>query len=119
MRKFACGCGRNVRDVYYKNGEYLCGKCFWQDCESPYDYIINLLAARGLAITFKNEPVFLLRQFSADDLAEKESLVKPTADWIVLSGDNFWLNFTGRTDQLRNYLSSYTVRKKGCSTKED
>lgn len=113
MRKFACGCGRKVRDIYYKNGEYLCGKCFWQGSESPYDYIINLLANRGLTITYKGEPVFVLRQLSADDLDEKESLVIPTSDWITLSGDSFWLNFTGRTDQLRNYLSSYTIQKIG------
>jgi hypothetical protein len=120
MEKFACGCGRNVRDVYFKNGDYMCVKCFWQDSESPYDYIITMLASRGLVITYKNTPVLTLKQFSADDLADKETVVRPDESWLRISGDDFWLNYSGQAEQLRDYITSYTVAKEeGCSAKED
>lgn len=119
MEKFTCGCGRNVRDVYYKNGGYMCVKCFWQGSESPYDYIINLLADRGLVITYKDEPVLILKQFSADLLADREKVVRPDESWVWVNGDDFWQNYSGQTEQLRNYITSYSVAKEeGCGKDE-
>lgn len=121
MQKFECGCGRKVRDVYFKNGSYMCVKCFWQGCESPYDYIINLLAAKGLVITFKDQPVLVLKQFSADQLAEKEAIVRPDTSWVIVPGDDFWMNFSGSVEHLRNYISTYEIKRDDscCSGKED
>jgi hypothetical protein len=120
MEKFTCGCGRSVRDVYYKNGGYMCVKCFWQGSESPFDYIITMLAGKGLVITYKQEPVLILKQFSADELANKEAIVRPDESWLQLSGDDFWMNYSGNADQLRNYITAYSVAgEDGCCAKED
>jgi len=120
MEKFTCDCGRNVRDVYFKNGAYMCVKCFWQGSESPYDYIITMLASRGLVITYNNTPVLILKQFSADLLATKEAVVKPDDSWLWVSGDDFWMNYSGQAQQLRDYITSYSITKEeGCSAKED
>ncbi|MDR3590103.1 MAG: hypothetical protein P4N41_10655 [Negativicutes bacterium] len=120
MEKFTCGCGRSVRDVYYKNGGYMCVKCFWQGCESPFDYLITLLASRGLVITYKNEPVLILKQFSADCLADRETVVRPNKEWLWISGDEFWMNYTGKPEQLRDYITNYSVAAEdGCCAKED
>ena len=118
MQKFSCGCGRSVRDVYYKNGEYMCGKCFRQDSDNPYDYIINMLANKGLVITFRDCPVLVMKQFSADD--DAAAAIIPDHNWVVLSGDDFWQNFSGRGEELRDYISSYGTKKEGGGeTKED
>lgn len=120
MRKFDCGCGRSVRDVYFKNGEFMCTKCFWQESEGPYDPIMNLLAAKGLVVTFKTEPVLTIKQFSADELDKAAAVTTPDESWVRVAGDDFWINYTGRTEQLRDYISAYSVRKEGsCSDKED
>lgn len=118
MKKFTCDCGRAVRDVYYKNGALMCGKCFWQDGDSPYDYVINMLAARGFAITFKGAPVLVIKQFSADD--DMAAAIRPGDDWVVVSGDDFWANFSGEVDNLRAYISNYGLKQAdGCGDKED
>jgi hypothetical protein len=121
MQKFNCGCGRAVRDVYYKNGEYMCGKCFWQINDNPYDYLINMLAAKGLVITFKNTPVLILKQFNADFIGDREMVTQPDETWFWLSGDDFWQSYNGQPDQLRNYISAYSVKKEegGCNHKEE
>ena len=116
MKKFSCGCGRAVRDVYYKNGECMCGRCFWQGGDSPYDYIINMLAGKGLVITFHGFPVLVVRQFSADD--DAEAAVTPDENWVVVSGDDFWQNFSGRGEELRDYISGYGAKRDG-ETKDD
>lgn len=118
MQKFTCGCGRAVRDVYFKNGDFMCGKCFWQDSDSPYDYIINMLAAKGLVVTFRNEPVLVVKQFGADD--DREAAIRPDENWVVLEGDDFWLNFSGSAGELRDYISDYGCKDgDGCEAKED
>lgn len=111
MKKFSCSCGKNVRDVYYKNGNYMCAKCFWQNTDNPYDYLINMLASRGLVVTFKNEPVLVLKQFSADFLDEKEAMVTPGDGWLVLPGDDFWTYFNGTPENLRGYITDYGIKK--------
>ena len=111
MKKFPCNCGKNVRDVYYKNGEFTCVKCFSQGSEYPFDYIINILAERGFVITFQNEPVLVMKQFSADLLDEASELVKPNKNWFVIEGDNFWSHFNGSIDNLRSYITEYGRKK--------
>lgn len=117
MQKFTCGCGRAVRDVYFRNGDFMCGKCFWQDSDSPYDYLVNLLAAKGLIVTFRNEPVLVVKQFSADD--DRDAAVRPDGNWVVLEGDDFWQGFSGSSGELRDYISDYGRRDEGCGAKED
>jgi hypothetical protein len=118
MKKFSCGCGRSVRDVYFKNGEFMCGKCFWQNTESPYDYLINLLAAKGFVITYQNTPVLVMKQFSADD--DKEAAIRPDENWVVVEGDDFWQSYSGSPENLRAYISEYGLKKDGgCEAKED
>lgn len=118
MQKFPCGCGRAVRDVYFKNGELMCGKCFWQGGDSPYDYIINMLAGKGLVITYKNEPVLIVKQFSADE--DPDAAVQPNENWVLVEGDDFWQGYSGQPGQLRDYISSYGLKKDGCGeAKED
>lgn len=118
MKKFNCGCGRAVRDVYYKNGACMCGKCFWQGSDSPYDYVINMLAARGFVITYKDAPVLVIKQFSADD--DMATAIRPSDDWVVVSGDDFWANYSGDIENLRDYITTYGQKKdEGCSAKED
>lgn len=120
MQKFTCDCGRKVRDVYYKNGAYMCNRCFWQDSDSPFDYLINMLASKGLVVTFHGEPVLVLKQFSADFLDEKEKTVTPDAAWITVAGDDFWMNYTGQVANLRSYITEYGSKKEqGCQRKED
>lgn len=111
MKKFSCGCGKNVRDVYYKNGQLMCVKCFTQSSEHPHDYIINMLAEKGLVITFQNQPVLVIKQFSADLLDQAEELVRPTEDWFILSGDEFWSHFNGSVENLRAYITEYGQKK--------
>ena len=111
MEKFSCGCGKNVRDVYYKNGEFMCVKCFNQSSEYPHDYIINMLAEKGLVITFKNEPILVMKRLSADDLEQAETLVKPDENWFMIAGDSFWSHFNGSIDNLRAYVTEYGRKK--------
>ena len=111
MKKFSCRCGKNVRDVYYKNGELMCVKCFNQSSEYPYDYIINMLAEKGLVITFKNQPDLVMKRLSADDLDSIDELVKPNEQWFVIEGDHFWSHFNGSIDNLRAYVTEYGRKK--------
>jgi hypothetical protein len=117
MEKFTCGCGRAVRDVYYKNGEYTCGKCFWQGVDNPFDYLINMLASKGLVITFRNEPVLVMKQFSADD--DPEAAIRPNENWVIIEGDDFWQSYSASPDNLRAYITDYGKRDEGCESKED
>lgn len=120
MVKFTCDCGKKVRDVYFKNGVYMCAKCFWQGVDNPYDYLINMLASKGLVIKFRNEDVLVLKQFSADFLEQKEQITTPDENWLVLSGDDFWAYYTGLPEQLRCFISEYGLKKDGsCEDKED
>ena len=111
MKKFACSCGKNVRDVFYKNGVLMCARCFRQDSESPQDFIINLLAAKGLIIAFQDEPVLVLKQFSADDLDNLDAVLKPNEDWVLVTADDFWVQFKGRVEDLRTYVTNYGAKK--------
>jgi len=118
MQKFTCECGRAVRDVYFKNGEFMCGKCFWQGTDSPYDYLINMLATKGLVVTYRGEPVLVIKQFGADD--DREAAIRPDENWVVLEGDDFWLNYSGTPGELRAYISDYGRKEDGCcEAKED
>lgn len=112
MKKFPCHCGKNVRDVYYKNGELTCVKCFNQSSEYPHDYIINMLAEKGLVITFKKEPVLVMKRLSADDLDTVNDLVQPNESWFSMEGDQFWSHFNGSIDNLRAYITEYGRKKK-------
>ncbi len=117
MEKFTCGCGRTVRDVYYKNGEYMCGKCFWQGVDNPYDYLINMLASKGFVITFRNEPVLMIKQFSADD--DREAAIRPNENWVIVEGDDFWQNYSASPEHLRAYITDYGKRDEGCDSKDE
>ena len=98
----------------------MCVKCFWLGSESPYDYIVTMLASKGLVITFQDKPVLVLKQFSADFLADKEAVTRPDESWVWVSGDDFWQNYSGQTDQLRDYITNYSVtRESDCVAKED
>ena len=85
----------------------MCARCFRQDSESPQDYIVNLLAAKGLIIAFQDEPVLVLKQFSADDLDNLDTVLKPNEDWILVTADDFWVQFKGRVEDLRAYITNY------------
>ena len=39
----------------------------------------------------------------------------------MVSGDDFWMNYSGQPEQLRDYITSYSVagEEDGCSAKED
>lgn len=98
----------------------MCTKCFWQDSESPFDYLINMLANKGLVVTFKGEPVLVLKQFSADFIEEKEAVITPNDNWLIIPGDDYWMNFNGQIENLRAYITDYGIKKEeGCSHKED
>ncbi len=119
MKKFSCACGKNVRDVYFQNGKLMCVKCFTQSSDHPHDFIINMLAARGFVITFKNEPVLVMKQFSADQLESAAEITNPNEEWLYVSGDNYWSHFTGSVDNLRGFITDYGRKKKDEESKED
>ena len=112
MKKFSCACGKNVRDVYYQNGKLMCVKCFTQSTDHPHDFVINMLAARGFVITFKNEPVLVMKQFSADQLDSANEITTPNEDWLYVSGDTYWSHFSGSIDNLRCYITDYGRKSK-------
>lgn len=111
MEKFECACGKKVRDVYYKNGDFTCVKCFWQDNQNQFDYIINMLAARGLAITYQNQPVLVMKQFSADFLEQAGELIRPNETWVIIDGDDYWSHYNGNVMNLRAYITDYGKKK--------
>ena len=70
-----------------------------------------MLAARGLAITYQNQPVLVMKQFSADFLEQAGELIRPNENWVIIEGDDYWAHYNGNVMNLRAYITDYGKKK--------